>query len=116
MDQSPSQPSSFEPDKNGTRSGRNGHGVSNDTKDASDHRMVADQLMAALSSGDLQHLAEARKAFLNEPSTGSQREPADLETQLERRARTRALEQAVVADDDLRAEEEALKQAELELQ
>ncbi len=76
--------------------------------------MVADQLMAALASGSLEHLADARQAFLNQGDPGSGENPADLAAQLERRSGARAFEHVAVnelraEDDSPRAEEEAPK-------
>ena len=116
MEPSSSQPPKFDLDKNSAPGGRNGDSGTNDANDASSQRMVADRLMAALASGNLDHLAHARQAFLNEGHADAGQSPADLAAQLERRSKAGALEQAIVADDDLRAEEEALKQAELELE
>jgi len=123
MEKSSSQPPNFHPDRNHAPRGRNGDSVSGDAKDPSNRRMVADQLMAALASGNLEHLADARQAFLNQGDSGYEQSPADLEAQLERRSGARAFEQALIAkdelraeDDELRAEEEALRKAELELE
>src|SRR5882762_6684760 len=116
MEQSSSQPPNFGPDKSTSPRGRNGNAGPRDSKDPSSQRMVADRLMAALASGNLEHLAQARQAFLNEGDTEPEQTSADLAAQLERRSQARPLEPAVIADDDLRTEEEALKQAELELE
>src|ERR1700737_1601996 len=113
MDHSPSQPPNFDTDNNSAPHGRNGNAAANDTKDSSSHRMVADQLMAALASGDLQHLAQARQAFLSDGPAEST--PANLDAQLTQRSNNRPAEQTVVGEVDLSAEEESLKQAELEL-
>src|SRR6266853_4254721 len=114
MEQSSSQPPKFDPDKNGVPRGRNGNSGTNDVQDPSSQQMVADQLMAALASGNLDHLADARQAFLNEGRTNAEPTGADLETRLDRRSKMKEFVPAVVGDD-LRAEEESLRQAELEL-
>jgi len=116
MEQSSSQPPNFGPDNSTAARGRNGNARPSDSKDPSSRRMVADELMAALASGNLEHLAQARQAFLNEGDADPPQSQGDLAAQLERRSQARPFEHAVVADDDLRAEEEALRQAELELE
>src|ERR1044071_8293123 len=98
---------------------------------SADQQLVADQLMAALASGNLDHLAQAREAFLKkspaEPKAARQTtissEPpapvsdrvADLELSLERRATPRGAEHQFVAVDQLRQEEEELERVEAEL-
>src|SRR5438552_537542 len=114
MESSPQAPK-FDADKGRAPRGRNGNGGTNDARDPSSQRMVADRLMAALASGNLEHLAQARQAFLNEGPQPNQ-SPGEVEPQLERSSSARAFEPAAVAGNDLRAEEEALKQAELELE
>src|SRR5882762_5024684 len=116
MEQSSSQPPNFGPDKSTSPRGRNGNAGPRDSKDPSSRRMVADELMAALASGNLEHLAQARQTFLNEGDPDPPRSLGDLAAQLERRSQARPFAPAIIADDDLRAEEEALKQAELELE
>src|SRR5437762_10370789 len=80
-----------------------------DEKDAA-RRMVANRLLAALASGNLEHLEHAREAFLHQsqdenlvPSNGKlnaiSREEAPL-----------------VEPDNLRKEEAALRRAEVELE
>jgi len=86
MEQSSSQPPEFNPDKNGAPRGRNGHSGTNDVKNSSSQQMVADQLMAALASGNLDHLADARQAFLNEGHTNAEPSRADVEGRLELRS------------------------------
>ena len=66
MEQSSSQPPNFDPDKSTAPRRRNGNAGPNDAHGPSSQRMVADELMAALASGNLDHLAQARQAFLNE--------------------------------------------------
>ena len=66
MEQSSSQPPNIGPDKSTAPRGRNGNSGPNDSRGPSSQRMVADRLMAALASGNLEHLAQARRAFLNE--------------------------------------------------
>src|SRR5712691_662661 len=99
-------------DRNPAPSGRNA-GSSSDAKEPSSQRLVARQLMAALANGNLDDLAQARQAFLGERETAET--PSDLEARLERRSRAREMERSLAADD-LRKEEEALKQAEQELE
>src|SRR5689334_334092 len=107
-----------------------------DADDVSNQRMVADRLLAALASGNLEHLAQARQAFLKEApgekqthahprrSTAAPIEPverserdalADLEALLERRTTPRTPEHNFVAVDELRKEEEELRRVEAEL-
>src|SRR5258708_26263715 len=116
MEQSSSQPPKFYLDKNDTPRGRNGDSGPDAVKDPSSQRMVADQLMAALASGNLEHLADARQAFLNEGHAGSPQSAANLEAQPERRSRARGFEHVSAANEELRAEEEALRHADLELE
>src|SRR3977135_1349636 len=104
MEQSSSQPPNFHPDKSPTPRRRNGDSGFGDAKDPSSRRMIADQLMAALASGNLEHLADAREAFLNEGHSGSEPRPADLEVPVERRSRARTFKHASIANDELRAE------------
>src|SRR5436853_4152257 len=59
--------------------GRNGDAGRLDSNDPANQRMVADRLLAALASGNLEHLAQARQAFIKqspaEKKKDSQREP-----------------------------------------
>jgi hypothetical protein len=103
MDQSSSQP-------------LNGNSAATDAKDASSQRLVADQLLAALASGNLENLAHARQAFVKDDVTEVKQFPNDVEVQLERGSISRSTEDPVVSEDDLREEEEALKKAELEVE
>ena len=80
-----------------------------DGKDAA-RRMVANRLLAALASGNLEHLEHAREAFLHQdqnenpvPSNGKMTTISKEEAPL-------------VEQDYLRKEEAALQQAELELE
>ncbi len=101
-------------------SGRNGDARAIDPNDSANQRMIADRLLAALASGNLDNLAQARKAFIKEApvETPKQRPPkkptlvktaspkptnvvafeppADLEAQLERRSAPRAFEESFV--------------------
>src|SRR5215471_11262667 len=43
---------------------------------SADRRMVADQLLAALASGNLDHLAQAREKFLHQPATKLTSQPS----------------------------------------
>ena len=121
MDSS-SRPARFDPNQTSALSGR-GDSETNGANDTSSQRMVADRLTAALASGNLELLAHARKAFLQQDGAEVQRSPAevkqfpaDLGAQLERRSSARSMEPAEVSDDILRQEEEALRQAEVELE
>src|SRR2546425_3119381 len=118
-------------------------GENNDTRpadanDVNNQRMVADRLLAALASGNLEHLAKARQAFLKQVPGDKNKEvhprssnaptpmkpiepatketPSDLEASLERRTAPRTAEHDFVAVDELRKEEEELRQAEAELE
>src|SRR5882672_5206233 len=101
MEPSSSQPPNFHSDNNQAPRGRNGHSDSGDLKDSASSRMVADQLMAALATGNLEHLADARQAFLNQGYSGSGQSSGD---------------ELRIEDTELHAEEEALRKAELELE
>src|SRR5215831_9428331 len=100
-----------------------------------DRRMVADQLLAALASGNLDHLAQAREAFLNQPATKSptptqpprphppappedpnQGTPVEVAASLEHRPAPRTTARSFAAVDELRQEEEALQRVEAELE
>src|ERR1043166_5048052 len=122
------------------------HDAYRDHKDSGNQRMVADRLLAALASGNLDHLAQAREAFLKESPPSRKpaasvparettapvrREriakeppvdnsdfavPTDLEARLERRAAPRTSESLFAPVDELREVEEEIKQAEAELE
>src|SRR5436853_494308 len=114
--------------------GRNGEAGRIDSNDVNNQRMVADRLLAALASGNLEHLAKARQAFLKQVPGDKNKEvhprssnaptpmkpiepatketPSDLEASLERRTAPRTAEHDFVAVDELRKEEEELRQAE----
>src|SRR5437016_14237061 len=80
-----------------------------DGKDAA-RRMVANRLLAALASGNLEHLEHAREAFLNQ---GRDENPVPANGKLN----TISKEEAPLGERDyLRKEEAALRQAELELE
>ena len=80
-----------------------------DGKDAA-RRMVANRLLAALASGNLEHLEHAREAFLHQ---GQDENPAPSNGTLD----TITQEEAPLVEQDyLREEEAALRQAELELE
>ena len=100
MEPSSSQPPKFDPEKNNLPSGQNGSSGKNGANDPSGRRMVADHLMAALASGNLENLAHARQAFLNEGHAAPSQPRADLEAQLERRTKARSLEQSFAPADD----------------
>src|SRR4029077_19107436 len=85
MEQSSSRPPRFDPQQESAPSGR-GSDSEADAKDESSQRMIADRLMAALASGNLEHLAHARQAFLKQDGAEVKQFPADLGAQLERRS------------------------------
>ena len=109
-----------------------------DAQEQPTQRMVADRLMAALANGNLDHLAQARRAFLKQPAahrhleprpsssvTASQGDeiigppnhpPADLAASLERRSGPRRTEHDFLPVDELRRIEDELHHAEAELQ
>jgi len=107
-----------------------------DAQEQPAQRMVADRLMAALASGNLDHLAQARRAFLKQPPAHRKQEirpsssatprdeimpppkhaPADLAAPLERRSGPRRTEHDFLPVDELRKIEEELHHAEAELQ
>src|SRR5215813_3032526 len=112
MEQSSLQPPNSDPDqKSKISSGKNGDPETIDPKDSGNPRVIADRLLAALASGNLDHLAQAREAFLKQAPTARKREtfaetsrpaketritqdfsveiPPALETLLERRAKPR---------------------------
>src|SRR5947207_3217372 len=92
-----------------------------DSDDPANQRMVADRLLAALASGNLEHLAQARQAFIKQspierkkdsqrapsqasapvrtsaPQPSSAEKTADLAAALERRMVARTGENAFVA-------------------
>jgi len=115
MEQSSSKPPNFDADPIGNlpRSVSPNGSTGADDNDLNE-RLIADRLLAALSGGNLVHLEDARKAFVKQEPT--EQELADLAAQLERRSTLRETGRAVVSDDQLRKEEEALKRAELELE
>src|ERR1700687_2962275 len=80
-----------------------------DGKDAA-RRMVANRLLAALASGNLQHLEHAREAFLNQ---GQEENPVPSNGNLNPFSKEEA---SLVEQDYLRKKEAALRQAELELE
>src|SRR2546421_4889340 len=144
MEQSSSGPQNSDPKKSSPSSDRNGD--DRDAKDSGNQRMVADRLLAALASGNLDHLAQAREAFLKE-STSSRKSapptpkretappvrrermmqpspvdndafeiPSDLEARLERRAAPRTDENLFAPVDELRQVEEEITRAEAQLE
>src|ERR1051325_9416238 len=132
------QSSSGSPNSEGKRS----KSPATDSKEPANQRMIADRLLAALASGNLDNLAQARQAFLKQapvpahteaaPSHQSpaqveespvdftkyaaKRAPLDLEAQLERRSTPRTSDHSFVPVDELRKEEEELRKAEAELE
>src|SRR5437870_8870888 len=76
--------------------------------DAIDPRLIADSLLSALSSGNLEQLEHQREALVKEsranPNRG--RQLPDLAAQLERRTAARKIEASAIAEDPLRKEEE----------
>src|SRR5687767_2066638 len=82
---------------------------------------IADSLTSALENGDLDRLAKSRRAFQSERRTASRTADEwtlpDLDTMLERRNAQRSIDEAVISTtDDLRKEEESLRQAQEELE
>src|SRR6266478_4259585 len=73
-------------------------------------RMVANRLLAALASGNLEHLERAREAFLHQ---GQDENPVPSNGKLNANSREEA---PLVEQDYLGKEEAALRQAELELE
>ena len=140
MEQSSSGSTKENKQINDAASGRNGDAGRIDSNDPANQRMVADRLLAALASGNLEHLAQARQAFIkqspvekkkdsaraasqttapvrmNVPHQSSAEEAADLAAALERRTATRTVEKAFVPVDELLKQEEELKKAEQELE
>src|SRR6266404_8426340 len=121
-------------------SGRNGDARGIDPNDSANQRMIADRLLAALASGNLENLAQARRAFIKEAPVQTSKQttpkkpklvkkaaptkpdnviafetPADLEAQLERRTASRGHDASFVNVDEFRKKEEELKNAEAEL-
>src|SRR5260370_10381142 len=72
--------------------------------------MVANRLLAALASGNLEHLERAREAFLHQ---GQDENPVPSNGKLNANSREEA---PLVEQDYLGKEEAALRQAELELE
>jgi hypothetical protein len=119
-------------------SGKNGDSA--ESKDPANQRLIADRLLAALANGNLDHLAQARKAFLKEAPAPKKKEPApaksrpvqervletrkevvreaapDLASLLDRRTTPRSPGHSFAPVDELRKEEEELKRAEAELE
>src|SRR5713226_4699538 len=85
-----------------------------DGKDAA-RRMVANRLLAALASGNLEHLEHAREAFLNQ---GRAENAAQPNGRLNVSTKVESLKDAppLSEQEHLRKEEAALRQAELELE
>src|SRR5213075_1291184 len=97
-----------------------------------DQRLVADRLLAALASGNLEHLAEAREEFLksssrapkesphsrlsSKPSSPTSQQPVNSSASTEHRAAPDSAEQPFVAADQLRQEEEELRRVEADLE
>src|SRR5438105_13245218 len=118
-------------------SGRNGDARGIDPNDSANQRMIADRLLAALASGNLENLAQARRAFIKETPVQTSKDitlkkpklvknaaptkpdnviafepPSDLEAQLERRTAPRAYDASFINVDEFRREEEELRNAE----
>src|SRR5262245_39233706 len=71
MEQSSLRPHKIDPEQD-DRPGRNGDTV--DSKESTNQLMIADRLMAPLASGNLDHLAQAREAFLKQAPTSKKKE------------------------------------------
>src|SRR3954467_9389259 len=99
MEQSPLGSTSSEAEQINSPDGAPAPSTEHD--DTSDQRQAADRLLAALASGNLDHLAQAREAFLGHPPAEGKKEPrprcseppaesfsvpADLSASLEHRA------------------------------
>ena len=136
MEQS-SYPPNSDPDQK-RNLGKNGDSAK--SKDPANQRMIADRLLAALANGNLDHLAQAREAFLKEAPAPRKKEPAppkpgpakdrvpearkevvreaapDLASLLDRRTASRSPGHSFAPVDELRKEEEELKRAEAELE
>ncbi|HEX3227847.1 MAG TPA: hypothetical protein VHQ95_02715, partial [Pyrinomonadaceae bacterium] len=137
MEHSSSYPPNSDPDRKRNLPGKNGNAES---KDPANQRMIADRLLAALANGNLDHLAQAREAFLKEAPAPTKKDPApskskpvkervvesrkevvreaapDLASLLDRRVTPRSPEHSFAPVDELRREEEELKRAEAELE
>ncbi|HEU5237489.1 MAG TPA: hypothetical protein VFU37_10130, partial [Pyrinomonadaceae bacterium] len=62
-----------------TKHNQDTNGDDVDAKELADQRIIADRLVAALAGGNLDHLARAREAYLNQPSvTENDRVPDSL--------------------------------------
>jgi len=137
MEQSSSYPPNSARDQK-RNLGKNGDSA--ESKDPANQRLIADRLLAALANGNLDHLAQARKAFLKEAPAPKKKEPApaksrpvqervletrkevvreaapDLASLLDRRTTPRSPGHSFAPVDELRKEEEELKRAEAELE
>src|SRR5437870_7054514 len=78
-----------------------------DGEGAAGPEMVADKLLAALASGNLEYLEQARQAFVAEPR---------VETSTERKPSQPAAEFTSAEETRLHEEEEALRRVEQELE
>src|SRR5262245_56491880 len=76
MEHSSSQPPKSDPEQSNNLSSRRNGDAPSDAKESANQRMIADRLMAALASGNLDHLAQARQAFLKEAPAAKRQEPA----------------------------------------
>src|SRR5215831_6104161 len=73
MEQSSSGSTNSDPKKiNNSDSDREARSA--DAYEAPYQRMVADRLLAALASGNLEHLAQARRAFIKQPAANRKTE------------------------------------------
>src|SRR5437762_5113910 len=128
MEQSPLGSTTSDPENiNGNAQDRNAA-----QDEPADQRLVADRLLAALASGNLEHLAEAREEFLksssrppkeaphsrlsSEPSSPASQQPVNLAASIEHRTAPDSAEHSFVAVDQLRQEEEELRRVEADLE
>src|SRR4051812_21629679 len=138
MHQSSSGSTSSENKQNNKSNKADAFDETDESAESGHQRLITDRLLAALASGNLDNLAQARKAFLKQDSADAERDrvrdfhpapgepgkkmphsaseaPFDLEGKLERRS-TGRLDQSSRRVDDLRLEEEDLRRAEAELE
>src|SRR5215510_15273754 len=135
MEQSSLQSSNSPPNQKNRRD-TNGDDV--EAKELADQRTIADRLLAALAGGNLDHLARAREAYLQQPSTVTNRDsgpdslgPVEcvtaikieaepeiiiVETVLDSPAAPLLPIDSLAAADVIREEEEELNRAEAELE
>jgi hypothetical protein len=134
MEQSSSGSTNSDPNKI-NNSAAEGDVRSSEAHEPPNQRMVADRLLAALTSGNLEHLSQARRAFLKQPPADRKREPrppssmpspademvpakhtaADVTGSVERGSASRRAAQDFLPVAELQRIEDELRQAEAEL-